>query len=1102
MKNNILLLTFLLFAGLSFSQTPTLKNVITVDSKEYQDAKMAGTLDQYTVKNAVSGTFSPSLPGQFDLRKKKIKGGIPPKASGCNCYVDPDSTYLLALAPNDDGFSAAITIPFSFCFYGDTVTTMYINNNGNITFGSGLSAFSSTAFPSANNQIIAPFWADVDTRNGNGQVLYKVTPTAIYINWKDVGYYSQQGDKLNSFQLIISDGLDPVIDGGNVAFCYEDMQWTTGSASQGVNGFGGIPATAGANKGNNINYFLIARFDHPGTDFDGALGNPDGISWLDNKSFFFDICNFINIPPVPNGASSCDTFRVCSIGDTADVQFIFLSPEATQSTSITISAPTLPNLQVVTNAPGNTAYTVLRVPGTAATVGTHTVVITATDNFTPAGVTQLNLTVIIDSTGTSNFNPSLSPLSGCDSILVDVLGGGYDSYLWDNLLLDSAVYVSSALQNFGVTVEKNGCFKRVSANFLVAPSFTVNLLGNNMLCSAVPTSLYQLPDSLNYGSVTWGLTNPGLDSLYSNNFGPGSYTVNVTDTLGVCSESASFNITQLPPLSVSPDTAVCANTYTVNASGGSGSGSWSSVGTPIPSGMIPTTGGNTLLTFSTTGVYTLVYTDATCNESDTVVLTISKPITSLFSASNPFYCPGTPGSLYTVANSTRYQTITWGNNPNLDGIASHILPAGVYTCTVTDTLGLCSASILFNVTTQPDIVLMPDITICTDTLTMVSNTGGGAPNSGTWSVLPGSQSPIFQNLNNLNQLLTFPTYGVYSIAYTASNCPDKDTLVVTYAAPSPLNFNNPDFFVCPGTSEFIALVDSAIFTSVSWGLADPILDAMYSANLPVGAYTVSVVDINGCPNDSAFSIVSQPPVVLTPHPFTCGDSLGLDGNAGNDGGLWTKLSGPGTATFFPATSIQTSVKWSKPGVYTIIYTEPVCQDADTIVIDVTFYPYSEVGNELGCIGVSQTLFAYSIWENVTSYVWSDGQTGSSATFSEPGYYYLESTNSCGTHIWDFYYDARVCDIEMPNVFTPNGDLVNGFFGPINTDGSGFASFNMKLFNRWGNLMYETSDITKGWNGISPEGQPAGDGVYFYVVTAKDVEGKDLNKQGFFHLVAQ
>ena len=52
----------------------------------------------------------------------------------------------------------------------------------------------------------------------------------------------------NTFQLIISDGTDTIIPANNnIAFCYGDMQWTTGAASSGIGGFGGTAATVGAN---------------------------------------------------------------------------------------------------------------------------------------------------------------------------------------------------------------------------------------------------------------------------------------------------------------------------------------------------------------------------------------------------------------------------------------------------------------------------------------------------------------------------------------------------------------------------------------------------------------------------------------------------------------------------------------------------------------------------------------------------------------------------------------------------------------------------------------------------------------------------------------
>ncbi len=955
--NRIIFLILIFVSFFSFSQAET-KNVqkeqqsIIVDSKKYDEAKKNGTLGLYDIVQPNAHEVYDYSLGKHQNLKKKGKGDIPPKASGCNCYVDPDSSYVLALAPNDDGSSPLISLPFDFCFYGDTVNSCYINNNGNLTFGSPMATFSATAFPSSGNQIIAPFWGDVDTRVDPltglplGQVVYKITPTALYVNWEDVGYYSIQGDKRNSFQLIITDGNDPVIDGGNVAFCYKDMQWTTGAASQGVNGFGGVPATCGANKGNNTNYFLVARFDHPGTDFDGALGNPDGISWLDYKSFFFDVCNTNNIPPVPNGASSCDTFKVCSIGDTADVPFIFLSPEANQSTSIVINPGTLTNLQVISNTPGNTASAVLRVAGSAAFVGTHTVTVTATDNAVPPGVTTLNLTVIIDSTGTSNFNPVIDPTAGCDSVVTGVLNGPYDSYLWDNLLLDSSIVMDSSMSNFGVTVEKNGCFKRVSANFTVGQPFNFNITGNTVICPGNNANLFQIADSLNYSSISWGLSNTALDTLWSNYLGTGTYSVTVTDQYGLCTKTKLLLVTNVTPIVLQNDTAMCNN--------------------------------NMLFSY---------------------------------------------------------------------------------------------------------------------------NTGGSG--SGVWSYLqPSPGAPFFASNAYINTMVSFPTTGIYNLIYTDGFCPYSDTITVNYSAAPEINFNNPDYFICPGfgITENIQLIDSVLLSSASWGLTNPGLDSLFSASLPVGTYTLNIANLVGCANDTTFTIETQTKIQINQLNTLCGDSADLDMNFGVETGIWTQLSGPGVVTFYPPDSLQTNAEFTLPGVYYIAYTEPVCNDADTLMINVTFYPYVEVADKIGCIGTPETFQAFDAWQNVVSYTWSNGQTGPTAIFDEGGYHLVTAYNACGNHSWPFLFDTRPCSIEMPNVFTPNGDNVNAIFGPLLNQNESFLVFTCQILNRWGNIMYEFNDMSKGWNGKSQGGEDAQDGVYFYKIFAKDVSGKEIYKQGFFQLV--
>ena len=205
-----------------------------------------------------------------------------------NLLVPLDSSFTLSQDPNDDGYSDEITLPFVFPLYGQPYGSCWINNNGNVTFDEGYSSYTPYGFPIDDSPMLAPFFADVDTR-GAGAVWYKVESNRMIVIWDHVGYYNQQDDKLNTFELIMSDGTDPTIGLGNtVAFSYGDMSWTTGDASEGVNGFGGTPATVGNNKGDGVLYDQIGRFDHAGTDYDGPFNSDDGVDYLDGKVFYFN----------------------------------------------------------------------------------------------------------------------------------------------------------------------------------------------------------------------------------------------------------------------------------------------------------------------------------------------------------------------------------------------------------------------------------------------------------------------------------------------------------------------------------------------------------------------------------------------------------------------------------------------------------------------------------------------------------------------------------------------------------------------------------------------------------------------------------------------
>ena len=262
--------------------------------------------------------------------------------TGSGCAQGPDQH-------NDDD-SAIVALPFTYDLYSDQYTTCFINNNGNLTFGTVFSGFSAVGFPSAGiPAMVAPFWGDVDTGNPAnfvGDVWMKFVDSngdelddTLVVTWDNVGYFNEHGDLRNTFQVAISDGTNPLIGpNNNVAFSFDNMCWTTGDASNGAGGFGGIPATVGANRGNGVDFFQIGRFDHEGVDYDGPFGDNDGVSFLDGHITAFNTATATtNIPPIPTNFPPGNLVTVD--GDLAEVLELdlqFLSPEQAQTTTVEV----------------------------------------------------------------------------------------------------------------------------------------------------------------------------------------------------------------------------------------------------------------------------------------------------------------------------------------------------------------------------------------------------------------------------------------------------------------------------------------------------------------------------------------------------------------------------------------------------------------------------------------------------------------------------------------------------------------------------------------------------------------------------------------------
>ncbi len=148
-----------------------------------------------------------------------------------------------------------------------------MNNNGNMTLDAPLSTFTPDPLNGLRREVIAPFWADVDTRATRSSVVAYGRDTvngrpAFGANYINVGYFNSRDDRLNSFQVVLIDRSDTGAGNVDIEFNYERMEWETGDASGGRNGLGGSSARVGYSNGTGS---LVTSFELPGSSARGSF---------------------------------------------------------------------------------------------------------------------------------------------------------------------------------------------------------------------------------------------------------------------------------------------------------------------------------------------------------------------------------------------------------------------------------------------------------------------------------------------------------------------------------------------------------------------------------------------------------------------------------------------------------------------------------------------------------------------------------------------------------------------------------------------------------------------------------------------------------------
>ncbi len=143
--------------------------------------------------------------------------------------------------------------------------------------------------------------------------------------------------------------------------------------------------------------------------------------------------------------------------------------------------------------------------------------------------------------------------------------------------------------------------------------------------------------------------------------------------------------------------------------------------------------------------------------------------------------------------------------------------------------------------------------------------------------------------------------------------------------------------------------------------------------------------------------------------------------------------------------------------------------------------------------------------NATNYYWNlgDGNYSSDTTpfheYFQAGTYLvtLIATNTYGcrdTISRDVYVIEK---LVVPNVFTPNGDGQNDVF---HIEAGSMQTYDIQIFNRWGQLIFETNSPNIDWTGRSSSGELEADGTYYYVIKATDYDGKSFSLDGFVQLI--
>jgi gliding motility-associated-like protein len=273
-----------------------------------------------------------------------------------------------------------------------------------------------------------------------------------------------------------------------------------------------------------------------------------------------------------------------------------------------------------------------------------------------------------------------------------------------------------------------------------------------------------------------------------------------------------------------------------------------------------------------------------------------------------------------------------------------------------------------------------------------------------------------------------------------------------------------------------------------------------------GYYTLTIFALNECGSgtgNKVVNIIGTTPVEDVEDELICvGSSVSLNANsAGIISYLWYEA---GDTTLLYDDFFFTVNPDSTTTYMLFAEDEEGCRSEDLVTV-VVEYPVYETDSATFCIGTQTGLDA---GYPGSTYQWSNGGNTQIINVSLTGVY--DVTIQQPTEVCPYYKTFFVemvidtCDplVEVPNAFSPNQDGFNDFFGIY---GAAVIDFQLIIYNRWGQLLYETNDLGilnnpgAGWDGTY-QGEDQEMGSYAYFLRATGGSGVEIVKKGSITLV--